>query len=529
MSSFPGAYFGGFYGGWYGPQLVATLSPDERKQAQADQPVAPNDPLDRSQFAYFAYGSRNGMPGFDAAPPWSIPIAWQMRRYSTIVLAFTVTTAPILAGTRTIEIGGETNAEAETWKKNAEQDFLPLVHKAIAPSMESLHFGHWLQEVVWGEKNGRTVPTAYKSILPGMAQLYQDEFGNFVGYKLGHEFRDARYAFLAVNESHIDPINGYARNENCREEWWRARQSNANADRTERKASGIQMGIGAPSGSSWTDANGKQIFPKDFAQTITDSAARGDTFTYPLMIFDRKSIEQRPELAEVAPVKLQQFDWGNTGPAILAQIARLADLQKDIMRAWHRPERESMEGQHGTKAEAGTHGAIGTTDSELVHTDRCEQLSEQPLCRYVDANCPTPPEKRGWYLYIKPAPLSDPQQQFLQDVAKQLFTTPQTAQEMATYPDKRQLLERVEIPLRPQEEVDADIAEQEAEKQAAADQMQKQLQGQPNTDGGAADGYPPNGKKNGNGFGGRLAASADAPIDRLVTLMREIGTEPEDE
>jgi hypothetical protein len=38
-----------------------------------------------------------------------------------------------------------------------------------------------------------------------------------------------RYALLTVNNPHIDPIFGESRNECCREEWWRARQSEENA------------------------------------------------------------------------------------------------------------------------------------------------------------------------------------------------------------------------------------------------------------------------------------------------------------
>jgi hypothetical protein len=47
--------------------------------------------------------------------------------------------------------------------------------------------------------------------------------------------RDARYALLTVNNPHIDPIFGESRNEYCREEWWRARQSEDNADKVRRQ------------------------------------------------------------------------------------------------------------------------------------------------------------------------------------------------------------------------------------------------------------------------------------------------------
>jgi hypothetical protein len=64
------------------------------------------------------------------------------------------------------------------------------------------------------------------------------------------------YAFLAVNQPHLDPVRGYSRNQNALRDWWRAMQSERNADRTERKASGIHMMLGVPSSDEVHQADG---------------------------------------------------------------------------------------------------------------------------------------------------------------------------------------------------------------------------------------------------------------------------------
>lgn len=462
MSTFGGPFFG--FADWNGAgfgqwQSVAYQSQNDQA-AKPTEKAEPNDPIDRLS-TLLPFGRFGYFPGFDKAPPPGNWTWWQMRKFPAIVLASAVVTSPILAGTQTVEIvGNQDDAKLKKMKEWAEEYILPLVPLALAPAMECLHFGSWLTEVVWDRKDGYTVPCEFNSVLPGEAIWFRDQFRKFIGFQIEMNYRDARYAFHCVNQPYLDPIFGYSRNENCREEWWRARQSNLNADKLEKKASGIQMMVGIPMGTTFVDDKGNPIMPEDVVEKIVNAAAQGQVFSVPLTPFRKQDIIAKPELADIPAVKAQAFDWGNPGPALLAHLDRQDKLNRDIMRAWHRPEREAMEGEHGTKAEAGVHGEIGVTDSELVAAMILRQFSCQTFDRALVTNFG--PDAAG-KLCIKQSPLSDPQQSFLQQVALNLATDRATGPAFMDDINTRGLAERTELPLVSEEEAKAAKAKREQE------------------------------------------------------------------
>jgi hypothetical protein len=438
-----------FLGG-YGPlaQAVTTL-------VEPTEKAKPSDPLDRESVVY-------GMPsiGFDKAPPGSASLYWQMRRYSACALAYAVTAGPVFAGTRTATIrnadesgqvmptgvGVQVTQTPEEKRRKATEDVFEDQWPDILNGLEAYNFGNWLQEVIWGSKAGLTAPVRFKSFLPSEAQLLRDKYNDFAGFRHGRDERDVRYAFLSVCQPHFDPIFGSPRAENARLSWWRAVQSHENGDKIERKASGIQMWLEMPTGASWVDSSGNAVLKRDAVQTIVNAAASGATFTTPIP-WTKDDIKAKPELAEIPLVRIKEFDWGETGPALTAAIARLDRLDKEIFRAWHRPEREAMEGLHGTKAEAGVHGQVGITDSEKVHSDFLRQFNKQVVNRFLVTNWG--PDAADT-IYFKPAPLADPQQTFKQDVATALLNSPTAGPQMQANVDGRRLLKETEVPLLPE-------------------------------------------------------------------------------
>jgi hypothetical protein len=130
----------------------------------------------------------------------------------------------------------------------------------------------------------RVLPVDVRPVLPMEALLHRDDYLRFAGFQIGPEFRGPQYAFLAVNQPHLDPVRGYSRNQNALKDWWRAMQSERNADRTERKASGIHMMLGVPTGNFTTytkpTARPRRSALQVMAQRIADQA-RGPTCSPP--------------------------------------------------------------------------------------------------------------------------------------------------------------------------------------------------------------------------------------------------------
>jgi hypothetical protein len=483
---FYGGY--GFYGWPYGGVSTAQIP-----AVAPEKPAKPSEPLER----FDALGASGMMPGFGKAPPPSPLVYWHMRKYSACVLAYVVTTAPIFAGTRTATIrnaddeaakpatptgtGVQVVESQEDKRRKLCEDIFEDQWADVLQGLECLNFGHLLQEVDWGRTKDVIAPIAFRPFSPfDTVQLDRTKQGDFNGYRYNNETRDPRYAFHAVCNPQFDRLRGVPRAEFAREAWWRAIQSQDNGDRIERKASGIQMMLEMMTGASWKDANGDAVLNRTMVQTIVDAAASGKTFTVPLIPFRKEDLMAKPELAEMPAVRVKEFDWGQTGQALEAAIARLSRLDVEIMRSWGRPEREAMEGQHGTKAEAGTHGAIGTLDSEQVHSSFLRQFNRQVVDRFLVTNFG--PEAAG-SIYFKPAPLSDPQQEFKQAVVQALLASATEGPEATSHLDTRKLLKETELPMVSEEEAakaqaDAEAKAAEKAKQEAANKQPVGLNGE---------------------------------------------------
>jgi hypothetical protein len=451
MSLYPSPYFGSAYG------LNATAF------ASVDQsPVAPEEkakteaPLERdkvfSAFPSFPHYCKN------APPPSLMQYRW-MRWCQPVSFSFALVVNPIHAGTRNLIIREQDGGAApprktrsglngvtvgdspeDKRKKLAEDVFKPLWPQVLE-GLECLNYGHWLHEVLWDRWMSVIAPVRLKSIAPGTAELQKDKFDDFAGFKLGQEERDARYAFLSVNNPHHDPLFGVPRLAAAYMAVLRFVRSHENSDRLEQKASGRQFLMLVANGKTTKVVNGVTQETDQYSDTelqkFVDAGAKGDSMQASMFAFTLQAIKDKPELAKIPKMEIKPIDWGDSGPAIIATIARRAELAVEIVRAYHRPEREAMEGQHGTKAEAGAHGQVGITDSELVGAQLYGQFNAQVFNRYLTTNYgPTAIDSMYWQM----APLADPQQTFKEDVIKAMLASPTTGPDVERHIEKRDLL-----------------------------------------------------------------------------------------
>jgi hypothetical protein len=512
-------YFGGGHFSAFGYGGTAFPVTQDERPAQADG-VAPDAGVPRGDVSpasavippydgyagphYGVCGFPGNVNGFDPSPGLSVPIIWRMRAEPAIVLAsFYLTFAPACSAGWSSEIaddGGDPEL-AEVVKAAHSQDLLPIWYRAFPASLECLHFANWLQEIVWGRREDRgqtggkegvdsatggyrVLPVDVRPVLPTEALLHRDDYLRFAGFQIGPEFRGPAYAFLAVNQPHIDPVRGYSRNQNALKDWWRAQQSELNADRTERKASGIHMMLGVPTGnftSTKPDGTTETITGFKMAQNIADQAARANVFTTPRSMFTKDEIRNKPELADIPFVKVEQFNWGNIGEALTAHLKRLDRLEVNMVRAWHHGEREGMEAEHGSRADATAHKSGGVLDCEGVRSMLGCQWDDQVGATWQRQNFPQWQGK----IRTKPDPLSDPMQEFLQSVAQTLLGSPTTGPDTELELDKRANLDRVGLSLRKPEEVQkdrdalaADKAKQQQQQAAAAKANGNGLNGQ---------------------------------------------------
>lgn len=419
--------------------------------------VKPKDASERPGIFY--YGSQNidyFAGGFAPAPPSSPQLFWEMMKHPAIVLAYTTTISCVIAGSRSMEIVDDKDNPklAEEMIAAAKTDLLPALDRALPGGCMCLHFGSWLQEVVWVTRNGRVVPDYVLSVLPTEAQLFCNGQRQFTGFQIGTDFRDKRYGFLTVNQPHIHPVLGFSRNENVKLDWWRMVNSNIMGDKSERKASGIQMMIGVP-GNSFVDDKGNPLMAQDVVNQIATNASMGGISTYPLTPFLKKDIINKPELANIPAIKFDTFNWGDMGSIIQAQLARMERGDQNIMRGWCRPERSAMQGHSGTgtNAESETHLDVAIVDSEQFHKTTVQQWDEQVLETWRVTNYgPDSPIIKTVAL-----PMSDPLTAFRQAVLEGLIRDRTTGPFVQANIDERRLIEDTGLPIVSEEEAEQEL------------------------------------------------------------------------
>jgi hypothetical protein len=109
------------------------------------------------------------------------------------------------------------------------------------------------------------------------------------------------------------------------------------------------------------------------------------------------------KLSKEALTQVEVLDFGSTTDAIAGLLDRLRHDEELMYAGGQRPSRSAMEGQHGTKAEAGIHTDTGVKSAEVDDDDLAQQL--QPV---VDAllTLNFGPGAAGT-VYIDPPPLVD--------------------------------------------------------------------------------------------------------------------------
>lgn len=435
-------------------------------------PAKDIDPLERP---YTPYGFAGQWSGFGPFPlALTLMTAVQMRDYPMIRKVYKRITEPLLAGKRIIEIVDDNNNPelAQEILKAATATVLPMLDKAMPGALESMHFGYWLHEVVWAERDGRQDIADVISIQPAQAQPYVDQYRKFKGFMFAGQYRDASSAFIAVNDEHLDPVLGRSNNASALVSWFRATQSAQNADAIEKKASGIQLILHIMEGSSFTDPDtGVTLTFKQLAQRWMKAAVRGESITVPAYAFSKEAVQAKPEIAAIPHVRADRFDWGNQGPNLEAHLNRKRELDVEICSTWGVPERAVMESSHGDKGDASEHADVVDCISENVHARVCRQWDDQPFARWMAINY----RDSGIKLKTTPLPLQDPDKKFKQSFVLAAMANQECAAEILAQVDKRKAVEGVELPLVSEKDAATALAKSEQQQKDAADAKTKQM------------------------------------------------------
>ena len=377
------------------------------------------------------------MPGLSPVMPGTYNTYRMMRRDPTIALARSVVMAPI--------IGASWSFEA---RKDAPDEHVEFIREQIEPmrthivreALRALDFGWAGFEKVFELVDGRLRIERVKPLLHDVTEiLIEKDTGRFAGFRQGGVTLDPAKAILYTHDREGDNYHGRARLENVRAPWSWWNDANEAAARYDTKIAGVMPIIHYPPGESY-DKAGKLVSNHEIAQRVLDNIAAGkgiaveNRFMEHLDDRDSAKGERRQWMIELLE------DKGTRQAGFKDRLSYLDALK---FRGMLRPERSALEGQHGTKAEAGVHGDVGLTDGELIHLEITDVVNKQLIDQILLHNFGSEAEGSVW---VTPAPLRDIRRDVAIEIIKEWGSNPDGREDLREWLDFDAILDLADLP-----------------------------------------------------------------------------------
>lgn len=306
----------------------------------------------------------------------------------TIMLVRTLFVAPILASGWTVQ--EETNAP-KGLKDFIEKEFFP--HRRSLMKCAALGCADWGWspfEKIFRQKNNRWGIKKFKSLLQSLSEIRVDEetgaFRGLTQEATGDQIEDKilKTPKALVFNFDVRGTNWYGNSimKTAVKPHDDSIVVSDAANRYDKKISGTHWVIEYPRGK--TKVDGEVIDNFVLAQRMMSELKSSCGIIVPTSV---KSVAD--EFNE--DITDEQLKWvidlkEAGGSAAGAFNERNAYLDKLKVRAWGFPERSILEGQFGTKAEAGEHGDFALTSVELRHYELVENLNKHAVNQIIRIN-----------------------------------------------------------------------------------------------------------------------------------------------
>lgn len=344
-----------------------------------------------------------------------------MRKHPTLALARALITAPVMAGSWSTEADDDVE-DAEDKIKFIKGELEPVREEIIENSMYGgIDFGWAPHEIVFGQSDGGLIGLdKVKRLLQDLTTILVDEqTGEFAGYKQtginAKEIElDSKYILHVAFR--IEGTNWYGASlmENARETYNKWREADKGAERYDAKIAGSHWVVYYPVGST-PDEDGIETDNADIADDMLTALESSGSLAIPQTVSAYVK-----ELSNSDPAWRVEIleDKGGRQPTF---IDRLKYLDALLVRSLFMPERAILEGEFGTKAEAGVHADLAVTMVTLWDRMITEAVNRQIVDTLVVQNWG---EQDKGKIFLVPSPLVDTQIAFLRDLYKTLATNP---------------------------------------------------------------------------------------------------------
>jgi len=295
--------------------------------------------------------------------PASFDTYRKMRKHPTIALARALSIAPIVAAEWSVEVDEELpdGIDSDVVVAFLQEQFVTIRELLVETALlGGIDFGHQAFEKVFAVEGGRIVLRKLKPLLQDITEILVTETGAFNGLK-------QKTLTLPVENCLLIPFRvegtdwyGGPLLENARERWNDWEDANKGAARYDRKVAGAHWVVRYPVGQS-RDAHGSMRDNSELAQEILQTLEASGSIALADEV--QAFVESMGGAKSQWQIDLLQ-DSGGRQPTF---VDRLRYLDSLMARAMLIPERSVLEGQYGTKAEAGEQIDLALTEADLTH------------------------------------------------------------------------------------------------------------------------------------------------------------------
>jgi hypothetical protein len=350
-----------------------------------------------------------------ALPNTNIPQAWyklvrEMRRDPTIALARELVLAPLLAAQWSFEA---TEDAPEGAVELLEDVFLHQRIRLLRHTMRGfLDFGWQGFEKVWKVRDdGKAVISKFKPLLQDITEIQVDTAGKIIGLLQDVDQLTLPLENILVLSNNVEGTNWYGEPimrgaEDPYQAW---KLTSAAASKYDTKVSGAHWVVYYPTSPGQVEFRGVMTSTYDVAMAILAGLESNGRIAIPRGV---------DEMMDELMAGSGKSSWGiellsDKGAGTTTFIDRMKYLDSLKVRAFGLPERSVLEGQYGTKAEAGEHADFAITALDVKHQEIVMDINDHAVDSVLEMNYGA--TARG-AVAIQVAPVTDDKRAFLQKV-----------------------------------------------------------------------------------------------------------------
>lgn len=412
----------------------------------------------------------------------------QMRKHPTIKLVRTLSCAGMAGAKWSVE----TTVDAHEDAKAIVSDLLPLQTNILSTALTGKFDWGWQpyeKIFYWDMKDERTKLRKLKPLLQDYtAIMVTADHGDFAGFKQFNKFLSLSNSLLLnqdVEASYLYGESTMSAIEPAYDRWLVTDASNVQYDR---KISGAHWVVHYPEGKSIV--NGVQEDNFLIAKCMLRDLEGSGSIAVPRQILAFTKDLETQSGEEAWKIEILSADSAQGSFS-----TRLQYLDTLMVRGGEFPERAILEGQYGTKAEAGEHADFAIARMDFRNKTLADQLNWHLANQLLRMNLGQEAENTAW---ISVAPIADDKKDLLKQVLLAALANPAVSGQQFAGIDMHGVREQLGIPaVDKEDEGDENLNNMLEMLQQQHDQEQMQQQIDPKTGQPISQpGVPPNSQPN---------------------------------